>query len=61
MYEITRAKHLSQALVHFVTARASLFTDHNVQSAVARQIEAFLENWEANCLTVLPLCLAPLS
>ena len=28
MYEIKRAKRLSHAFVHFVTARASLFTDH---------------------------------
>ena len=30
MYEINRAKRLSQDLVHFVTARASLFTDHKI-------------------------------
>ena len=28
MYEIKRAQSLPQALVHFVIARASLFTDH---------------------------------
>ena len=30
MYEIKRAKRLSQALVHFVTVRASLFTDNKM-------------------------------
>ena len=30
MYEIKRAKRLSQALVHFVTARASLFPDQTM-------------------------------
>ena len=30
MSEITRAKRLSHALVHFVMARASLFTDHTI-------------------------------
>ena len=30
MFEIKRAKRLSQALVHFVAARASLFTHHRM-------------------------------
>ena len=30
MYEINRFRRLSQALVHFVIDRASLFTDHRV-------------------------------
>ena len=30
MYEIKRAKRLSQALVHFVIARANLITDHEI-------------------------------
>ena len=30
--EIKRAKRLSQAFVHFVTARASMFTDHKISS-----------------------------
>ena len=32
MYAIKRAKRLSQALVHFVTALASLFTDQRMSS-----------------------------
>ena len=31
MWEIKRATRSSQALVHFVTARARLFTDHKYQ------------------------------
>ena len=31
MCEIKRAERLSQALAHFVTARASLFTDRKIQ------------------------------
>ena len=30
MYEIKRANRLSHTSVHFVTARASLFTDHKI-------------------------------
>ena len=30
IFEINRLKRLSQALVHFVMARASLFTDHQI-------------------------------
>ena len=32
MYEIKRAKSLSHAFVLYVTARASLFTDHKISS-----------------------------
>ena len=32
MYEIKRAKRLSQDFVHFVTARASLFTEHIISA-----------------------------
>ena len=36
MYEIKRAKRLSQTLVHFVTARASLFADQRISSLPLR-------------------------
>ena len=36
MYEIKRANRLSQAFVHFVTARASLFTDHRISGLPIR-------------------------
>ena len=36
MYEIKRAKRLSQAFVHFVTARASLFADHRMSGLPMR-------------------------
>ena len=36
MYEIKRAKRLSHAFVHFVTARASLFTDHQISGLPIR-------------------------
>ena len=36
MYEIKRAKRLSQDFVHFVTARASLFTDHKISGLPVR-------------------------
>ena len=36
MYEIKRAERLSQALVHSVMARASLFTDHEVSGLPIR-------------------------
>ena len=36
MYEIKRAKRVSQDFVHFVTARASLFTDHRISSLPIR-------------------------
>ena len=36
MYEIKRAKRLSQAFVHFVTARTSLFTDQSMSGLPIR-------------------------
>ena len=36
MYEINRFKLLSQALVHFVIDRASLFTDHRISGLTSR-------------------------
>ena len=36
MYEIKRAKRLSQALVHLVTARATVFTDHKISGPPMR-------------------------
>ena len=45
MYEIKRAKRLSQDFVLFVTARANLFTDHKISS----QIQIFQNNFWANC------------
>ena len=36
MQEIKRAKRLSQAFAHFVTARASLFTDHEISGRPIR-------------------------
>ena len=36
MYAIKRAKRLSQALVHFVTALASLFTDQRMSGLPIR-------------------------
>ena len=36
MYEIKRAKRLSQALVHLVTARASWFTDRKISGLPIR-------------------------
>ena len=36
MYEINRFRRLSQALVHFVMDRASLFTDHKISGRPRR-------------------------
>ena len=36
MYEIKRAKRFLQDFVHFVTARASLFTDHKISGLPIR-------------------------
>ena len=48
MYEINRAKHLPQALVHFVMARASLFTDHKITGLQNRAlVQAFEDNLSA--------------
>ena len=38
MYDIKRAKRLSQALVHFVTARASLCTDQRMSGLPLRHM-----------------------
>ena len=50
MYEINRFRRLSQALVHFVMDRASLFTDHRISG---RPIRAKYKNfgaiWEHTC------------
>ena len=35
-YEINRFRRLSQALVHFVMDRASLFTDHRISGRPIR-------------------------
>ena len=49
MYEIKRAKRLSHALVHLVTARASLFTVHTMSGLPnARQLQTFEDNLRAN-------------
>ena len=39
MYEIKRATRFSQAFVNFVTARASLFTDHKISGLPKRAKE----------------------
>ena len=45
--DIKRAKRLSQALVHLVTARASLFTDHRMSGLPMRaKYKHFLTTWE---------------
>ena len=36
VYAITRAKRLSKHFVHFVTTRASLFTDHTISGLPTR-------------------------
>ena len=36
MYEIKRAKRLSHVFVHFVAARARLFTDHRISGPPIR-------------------------
>ena len=36
MYDINRFRRLSQALVHFVIDRASLFTDHKISGLPIR-------------------------
>ena len=50
MYEIKHAKRLSQDFVHFLTARASLFTDHKkIKSPNASQIQTFENILWTNC------------
>ena len=47
MYEIKRAKRLSQALVHFVIDRASLFTDRGISGLPIRaKYKHFRTIWE---------------
>ena len=47
MYEINRFRRLSQALVHFVMDRASLFTDHRISSRPIRaKYQHFRTIWE---------------
>ena len=47
MYEINRFRRLSQALVHFVIGRASLFTDHRISGRPIRaKYKHFWTIWE---------------
>ena len=47
MYEINRFRRLSQALVHFVIDRASLFTDHRTSSLpILAKCQHFRTIWE---------------
>ena len=47
MYEINRFKRLSQALVHFVMARTSLFTDHKMWGRpILAKFQHFRKIWE---------------
>ena len=60
MSEIKRAKRLSHALVHFVTPRASLFTDHWMSGLPnACQVQPFQRRFESFFFwcrgTILPL------
>ena len=50
MYEIYRFRRLSQALVHFVIDRASLFTDHKISGLPIRaKFQHFRTIWEHTC------------
>ena len=50
MYEINRFRRLSQALVHFVMDRASLFTDHRISGRPIRaKKKHFRTIWEHTC------------
>ena len=50
IFEIKRFRRLSQALVHFVIDRASLFTDHRISSLPMRaKYEHFRTIWEHTC------------
>ena len=50
MYEINRFRRLSQALVHFVMDRASLFTDHRISGRPIRaKYRHFRTIWEHTC------------
>ena len=47
-YEINRFRRLSQALVHFVIDRASLFTDHRISGrSICAEVQAFQNNLKA--------------
>ena len=54
MYEIERHNRLSQALVHFVIDRASLFTDHGYRVFQFVSSIIILEQFESILLTILP-------
>ena len=49
VFATKRAKRLSHALVHFVTARATLFTDQKYKSTNTCQIQTFQNNLGTNC------------
>ena len=50
MYEINRFRRLSQALVHLVIDRASLFTDHRISGLPIRaKYKHFRTIWEHTC------------
>ena len=50
MYEINRFRRLSQALVHFVMDRASLFTDHRISGRPIRaKFQHFRTIWLHTC------------
>ena len=50
MYEINRFRRLSQALVHFVMDRASLFTDHRISGLPIRAMfQHFITICEHTC------------
>ena len=50
IYEINRFRRLSQALVHFVMDRASLFTDHKISGRPIRaKYKHFRTIWEHTC------------
>ena len=48
------AKRLSQALVHLVTARASLFTDHKISGLPIRAKNKHFRTIVSKLLTILP-------
>ena len=50
IYEINRFRRLSQALVHFVMARASLFIDHKISGRpILATYKHFRTIWEHTC------------
>ena len=50
IYEINRFRRLSQALVHFVMDRASLFTDHKITGRpILVKYKHFKTTWEHTC------------